>query len=253
MTDSNAADRRPDGFRERGRDVTRVEAFVDASFAFAVTLLVISLDGMPADVPELEDALKRIPSFAASFMLLVYFWFAHHTWSRRYGLNDAGSVYLSLLLVFLVLVWVYPLRVLFGVAVGWFSQIALPQEWHIPLHFEFGSFADLRFMFLVYGMAWSSLGIVVALLYRQAWKQRDALRLNRTERLATRAEIARWMWVPVTGAISVAIVFLIPKGGPNWLAGLPGLAYAAMALTGPVMKISERRWQARVDAETNGI
>ena len=30
------------GLRERGHDVTRLEAFVDAAFAFALTMLVIS-------------------------------------------------------------------------------------------------------------------------------------------------------------------------------------------------------------------
>ena len=59
MADPGAENRRPDGFRERGANVTRFEAFVDAAFAFAVTLLVISLDGMPASISELMDALKR--------------------------------------------------------------------------------------------------------------------------------------------------------------------------------------------------
>ena len=249
MTKSNADDRRPDGFRERGSDVTRLEAFVDASFAFAVTLLVISLDGMPGNISELVDALKGIPAFAASFALLTYFWFAHHTWSRRYGLDDMGSVLLSLLLVFLVLVWVYPLWVLFGVAFAWFSVLALPQGWQLPVNFEFTGFDDLRIMYLVYGAAWSSLGIVIALLYRQGWKRRDTLGLNREERLATRAEIARWLWVPVTGGLSIVVAFLIPSTGPEWLAGAPGLAYATMACTDVVTRNSERRWKARVEAE----
>ena len=32
------------GFRQRGLDMTRVEAFTDAAFAFSLTLLVISFD-----------------------------------------------------------------------------------------------------------------------------------------------------------------------------------------------------------------
>ena len=76
MTAPSPQDRRHDGFRERGRNVTRLEAFVDAAFAFAVTLLVISLDGIPGDTSQLLDALKQIPAFAASFCLLVFFWFA---------------------------------------------------------------------------------------------------------------------------------------------------------------------------------
>ena len=35
------------GVRLRGEQVTRLETFVDAAFAFAMTLLVVSFDAMP--------------------------------------------------------------------------------------------------------------------------------------------------------------------------------------------------------------
>lgn len=35
------------GFGLRGEAVTRLETFVDAAFAFAVTLLVVSFDAIP--------------------------------------------------------------------------------------------------------------------------------------------------------------------------------------------------------------
>ena len=41
------------GLPERGDKVTRLEAFVDASFAFALTLLVVSGDSIPASISEL--------------------------------------------------------------------------------------------------------------------------------------------------------------------------------------------------------
>src|SRR6185503_7472521 len=100
---SEALIRRPDGFLERGASVTRLEAFVDAAFAFAVTLLVISLDHIPDSIPAMLDALKGTPAFAASFAQIAMFWLAHETWSRRFGLDDDRSSRLSLLLVFLVL------------------------------------------------------------------------------------------------------------------------------------------------------
>jgi uncharacterized membrane protein len=249
MPEKPALDRRPDGFRERGTSVTRTEAFVDAAFAFAVTLLVISIGVVPTSVSQLIDALKHVPAFAVSFTLLMLFWFAHNTWSRRYGLDDVWSVYLSLILVFLVLVWVYPLRMLFGAAFGWLSGLALPPAWRIPFMFTMEGPEDIRTMFVIYAVAWSSLGIVIALLYRQGWRQRDALHLDREERIATRAEIARWLWVPVTGVLSAAVALSLPRDVPNWLVGAPGMAYATMGLTGVVMKASERRWRPRVDAE----
>jgi hypothetical protein len=40
------------------------------------------------------------------------FWMGHWSWSRRFGLEDGRSIALSCLLVFLVLVFVYPLKFL---------------------------------------------------------------------------------------------------------------------------------------------
>ena len=65
MTGVSELRRMPDGFLERGAQVTRLEAFVDAAFAFAVTLLVISLDAIPDSIPALMVAMKGVPAFAA--------------------------------------------------------------------------------------------------------------------------------------------------------------------------------------------
>ena len=85
---------------ERGDKATRVEAFVDAAFAFALTLLVIAGDRIPGSVEELLQALKSLPAYALGFLLMLKFWTAHVAWSRRYGLDDATTRRLSLLLVF---------------------------------------------------------------------------------------------------------------------------------------------------------
>ncbi|HWB18979.1 MAG TPA: TMEM175 family protein, partial [Phycisphaerales bacterium] len=55
-----------DGFRHRGREVSRLEGFSDAAFAFAVTLLVISLE-VPNSFDGLLDVLRGLPAFAVCF------------------------------------------------------------------------------------------------------------------------------------------------------------------------------------------
>jgi len=247
-----AGPRRRDGFRERGGQVTRTEAFVDAAFAFAVTLLVISFDRVPANVPELITALKGIPAFAASFVLVALFWHAHHVWSRRIGLDDIGSVLLSLLLVFLVLVWVYPLRMLFLSAFAWFSEIALPDGMEIPWGLEIRGYADIRTMFLIYGVAWSSLGFVIAALYRHAWRRRERLGLDLEEQVRVRGEIATWLWVPVTGVVSIATTLAVPDPPPAWAAGAPGLVYFLMFFSGAVGALAERRARRRLSPAGGG-
>ena len=61
------------GFRLRGTQMSRLETFADAAFAFAVTLLVISFDQIPTTYEELIGALKSVPAFAASFTIIVMF------------------------------------------------------------------------------------------------------------------------------------------------------------------------------------
>ena len=65
-------------FYNRGRDTTRLEAFVDAAFAFALTLLVISFDAVPTNYNELITALKSVPAFVsmalAGFCLPFSLW-----------------------------------------------------------------------------------------------------------------------------------------------------------------------------------
>ena len=111
-----------DVLRIRRHQPTRLEGFVDASFAFAVTVLVISFGHVPASVPEMLHALRGLPAFAVSFLLIARIWKAHRDWSRHYDIEDATSLRLSLLLVFVVLVFVYPLRLLFALFFAWIGH-----------------------------------------------------------------------------------------------------------------------------------
>ena len=103
-----------DGFRLRGEAVTRLETFVDAAFAFAVTLLVVSFGSVPGTFAELMDAVRRVPAFFAGFALLVMYWAAHDRFSRRFGFEDGVVVTLSLMLVAVVLVYIFALLILMG-------------------------------------------------------------------------------------------------------------------------------------------
>ena len=101
--------------------MTRIETFTDAAFAFALTLLVISVESVPASYRELLDALTGLPVFALSFALVMLFWYGHWVWSRRFGLEDLPTILLSAALMFAVLVYVYPLKYLFALMAHWLS------------------------------------------------------------------------------------------------------------------------------------
>ena len=157
----------------RGGGATRLEAFVDAAFAFAVTLLVISADRVPDSVRALVLALKQVPAFAAGFALLALFWYAHVRWSRHYRLDGMLATLLSLLLVFLVLVYVYPLRLLLGTFFAWITAGWLP----MPLSDVAGA-PQIAFVFVFYGLAFASMSACMGGLYLLAWRRRRQLALD---------------------------------------------------------------------------
>lgn len=233
-----AMPRMKDGFVHRGRQVTRLEAFVDAAFAFAVTLLVISIDAIPDSTAALVLALKAVPSFAACFAMVAMFWAAHARWSRRYGFDDGVGTVLSLLLVFVVLVYVYPLRLQFGVFFAWITGGWLPSPMRID------SQADIGFMFLVYGMAFAMMSLCLLGLYAHAWRRRDALGLDRDERARTLGELAIYVYFVVIATLSILLALWAQRHAPQLL-GVAGMLYALLGLTGVVESRMHRRVLAR--------
>src|SRR5690606_37047587 len=137
-----------DGFRLRGQQVTRLETFVDAAFAFALTLLVIFFETLPTTFDELREALRRLPTFALCFVLLALFWSAHNRWSRRFGLDDNATTVWSLGLVLVMLVYVYPLRMVVSSGLWLATGGFVPTELVISGP---GAFVDLQWAFIIYG------------------------------------------------------------------------------------------------------
>src|SRR5437763_2885902 len=113
-------------FRWRGGEITRLEGFSDAVFAFAVTLLVVSLE-VPKTFHELLQVIRAFPAFAVSFALLFQIWWRHYRFFRRYDLEDPYVITVTGFLLFVVLFFVYPLKFLWSVLFAQFSG-AMPAE-----------------------------------------------------------------------------------------------------------------------------
>jgi len=232
------------GFRIRGGQPTRTDAFVDAAFAFAVTLLVIAIGHVPASVGDLVQALRGVPAFAASFFVIARFWQSHRHWSRRYGIEDDYGTRLSLALVFIVLVYVYPLRMVAELTLAGISGGVLAES---PI--QITSIAELRTLYAVFGIGYTLTATLFLLLHRHALARADALALSASERIRTETLCARWRWVIIVALASTLLGLVLPMGRGESvpLDSAPGLLYILVYVGFRVLTKREQRQLAATE------
>ncbi len=73
---------RTDRFQWRSHEISRIEGLSDAVFAFAITLLIVSLE-VPRTFSELYETMRGFIPFAVAFGLLLHLWHTQYIWFRR--------------------------------------------------------------------------------------------------------------------------------------------------------------------------
>jgi hypothetical protein len=219
------------GFRLRGLEMTRLETFVDATFAFAITILVIAGQQVPDQIDVLLNAFRNVPAFAASVASIAIFWRGHWLWSRRYGLEDGVSIFISWALIFTMLIYVYPLKIIFSAMFYSVSGHRVGQA--IIVH----TFGQVRGLFAVYALGFIALALEIVLLNLRAWRLRRALRLNALERALTRTEVTGWC-IPVgVGTLSLVFALTLPPQHIGWA----GWSYFLMSFLVPLYRTIKRK------------
>src|ERR1700732_1232062 len=157
-------------FRLRAMQMTRLETFIDAAFAFAISMLVIAAQQIPDDIASLLAAFKNVPTFICSIVVLGIFWRGHWLWSRRYGLEDGVSILISWALIVTILIFIYPLKAIFGAMWNFLSngQVGQPFSLHTTE-------SQARAIFAIYALGLIAISAEILLLNLRAWQLREPL------------------------------------------------------------------------------
>ena len=227
-------------FRPRGLETTRLDTFVDAAFAFGGTVLLTSSGDLPDDIAALRALLLDIPSFALSFATMMIFWLSHRHWSRLYGLESKATIALTLLLVLTLLVYIYPLKVMYGALLDWCSGGAIPNA------LQLRSLADVTFVMGVYGVGFSLLSASMLGLYVASLRAAAALGLDAYERSYTRVSVGLWVVLLTVGVASGACALLLPLRYGIWAGMLYGLLAPGIPLA---VRLASRRGAAQASTD----
>ncbi|HEY2580358.1 MAG TPA: TMEM175 family protein [Mucilaginibacter sp.] len=190
-------------FKWRSHEPSRLETFSDAVFAFAVTLIIVSLE-VPKTFNELLEVFKGFFSFAACFTLLFLIWNSQNIFFRRYGLNNAYITFLNAALLFQVLMYVYPLKFLFVVL---FSGGNYNNHGHLmPMITD----AQVPVLMYVYHAGYMTIYLLFFLMYLHAKAKAKEIELTAAELFETDTFILINVINASLGLIGIILVFVLP-------------------------------------------
>ncbi|MEM9648304.1 MAG: TMEM175 family protein, partial [Bacteroidota bacterium] len=135
-------------------NISRIEAFSDAVFAFAATLLVVAV-GSDSEGSVLQINWLHFLSFAVSFFALAGIWSVHYNFFRRTHYMDNWIVAINTILLFLVLYYIFPIK-------------SLINSWAGTLTMDMESFSSL---FQLYSLGFLLIFSCYSLMYWRAYRK----------------------------------------------------------------------------------
>lgn len=201
----------------RKHKISRLEEFSDAVFGFALTLLVITTN-LPRSYDDLVRTLQGTPAFACCFALLVWIWHEHDSFFERYPLQDGVTVLLNSILLFVVVLYIYPLKFMFDSFM--FQVFGLTSDPTLKRM----TIDQLARASAIYGLGFFLLMGLFALLYRHAYRVRAALELDAAGAFDARAIMGHHLVSAGVGLFATLFALL----GPRELAFLSPSSFALM-------------------------
>ncbi|MEM6805740.1 MAG: TMEM175 family protein [Bacteroidota bacterium] len=174
----------------------RLEGISDAVFAFAATLLVVSLE-VPDSFAELQNQLKGFMSFGISFLALVLIWKTHYNFFRRTSYMDNWIIAFNMFLLFVVLYFVYPLKFLAT----------------LPFQGALLSIDDFAMLFELYSLGFSMIFLCISLMYyRAGQKTKDPLAKSKLLFYTRHFGIFVFMGIVsmILAGLKIGLVFALP-------------------------------------------
>lgn len=244
------------GIRVRGIEVSRMEGLTDAMFGFAITLLIVSLEP-PTSYDELVKLMASFPAFAVTFMLMMFIWYWHYRFFRQFGLNSGKVVWANAVLMFVVLLFMFPLKFFTTIVIDviflerWFG-IDMPEQ--IDLGSIFGADNAGRYQVLhtIYAIGFAAVFLCFSWLYKLALEAKEELRLTDYEAYSAYVHMVMYVIVAAVPLITIAIVWLPTKWAPM-MAGMSNFfIWPATALYGrraaPKLKALKRAQESQREA-----
>lgn len=220
-------------FTTRGENPTRLENFSDAVFAFSITLLMISLE-VPKTFTQILGLTDELVAFAVTIIPLFIIWHQHRTFFKRYGLDDREILKWNTVLLFIVLIFIFPLKFLSLFLIRIIAFVFFGGENVFVTMIEG---VQVPWLMVYYGIAVIGILFVFSRFYKHALKMKDELQLSSYETNLTHYYKRLFTHLCFVPLMSIAFVLVFMQVSITIASIVSGLVYS---LTGIVFSINQR-------------
>jgi uncharacterized membrane protein len=210
-------------FRWRSHEPTRLETFSDAAFAFAITLIIVSLE-VPKTFDKLFETMKGALSFAICFTIIFQIWNTQNIFFRKYGLKDNLTTTLNGMLLFVVLMYAYPLKFLFMLLFGSGVYVEDGVE-----HAMIGP-GQVGTLMIIYSVGYTVIYLLFFLMHINALKHSEEIELTAKERYDTKTEVFMNLICAGIGSLAILLAAILPGN----FAGSSGFVYFLLPISYPL-------------------
>ncbi len=206
----------------RSHEPSRLETFSDAVFAFALTLIIVSVE-VPKTFTDLLDMMKGVISFGICFAFLFNIWNTQNKFFRRYGLKDSITSALNGILLFVSLIYVYPLKFL--------TSLLSSGDYYMDHGTKVPKITgdQVPLLMIIYASGLALIYILFYLMYKNAQRYAEELQLTPAELFETKTITGAHLVAVTISALSITTAFIL-RGGSSGSAGfvffLLGPAYS---------------------------
>lgn len=183
----------------------RLQTLSDGIFAFASTLLAVNI-GVEATAFSISEMLPNIIIFAVGFFAMATIWKLHYNYSRRTQYIDNYIIFYTLVLLFTVIIFIFPLKSLL----------------YPIIHKKDIEGYNVGHLFQLYSTGFIFIFGCFSLLYYQSYKKDNASGKNHKLLFFAR----HFLVFVIIGILSFLLATF--KIGLNF--GLPGFIYALIGL-----------------------